>query len=457
MHRRIVLSGLATVAAATGGVLTGVTPASASSGGNINVVYQVQGGTNALTTLVNTAKTEFQKQYPGWTVTLTPITSPAENDYYTKLDLMNQSASTAPNVMYEDTFLVNSDVAAGYLAPIDSYLAKWSGWKEFSPAAQAAAKGANGHIYGVSMGTDTRGLYYNKQIFAKVGLPVPWHPTSWTQVLAAAETIKAKDPGVTPINVYGGVGEGEGSTMQGFEMFLYGTNNWLWDSKTAKWEKAGAGFQAALTQYQTIYVKDNLGPTVQTALSTQGWQTVQQGLMPTGKLGIDLDGSWVSSTYLSSGPKPWPQYSKVLGVAPMPTENGQGPGHVSLSGGWLLSVGSHGTSVQKQMAFNFITTALDQKNSLWYDVHGGQVATRADVASAPSYQNQGPLVATFSSFVPFTHFRPAFADYPKLSDEIQVITGQIMTGQQTPAQGVAAYNKYLISTVGASNVENAPA
>ena len=164
MHRRILISGLATVAAATGGVLTGVTPASASSGGNINVVYQVQGGTNALTTLVNTAKTEFQKQYPGWTVTLTPITSPAENDYYTKLDLMNQSASTAPNVMYEDTFLVNSDVAAGYLAPIDSYLAKWSGWKEFSPAAQAAAKGANGHIYGVSMGTDTRGLYYNKQI-----------------------------------------------------------------------------------------------------------------------------------------------------------------------------------------------------------------------------------------------------------------------------------------------------
>ena len=66
-------------------------------------------------------------------------------------------------------------------------------------------------------------------------------------------------------------------------------------------------------------------------------------------------------------------------------------------------------------------------------------------------------MATFSTFVPFTHFRPAFADYPKLSDEIQVITGQIMTGQQTPAQGVAAYNKYLIATVGASNVENAPA
>jgi multiple sugar transport system substrate-binding protein len=173
MHRRRVISGLATVAVATGGVLTAVSPASAS-GGTISVVYQVQGGTNALTTLVNTAKTEFQKQYPGWTVNLEPITSPAENAYYTKLDLMNQSSSTAPDVMYEDTFLVNSDVAAGYLAPLNSYLSSWSGWKEFSPAAQAAARGANGKVYGVSMGTDTRGLYYNKQVFAKAGLPVPW-------------------------------------------------------------------------------------------------------------------------------------------------------------------------------------------------------------------------------------------------------------------------------------------
>ena len=120
-----------------------------------------------------------------------------------------------------------------------------------------------------------------------------------------------------------------------------------------KWEMAGAGFKAALGVYQQIYQKDNLGPSVQTALSSQTWQTVQQGLMPGGKLGIDLDGSWVTSTYLPTGPKPWPQYTKALGVAAMPTQNGQGPGHVSLSGGWLLSVGSHATN--KQMAFNFVT------------------------------------------------------------------------------------------------------
>ena len=33
---------------------------------------------------------------------------------------MNRSASTAPDVLYEDTFLIKSDAEAGYLAPLDS-------------------------------------------------------------------------------------------------------------------------------------------------------------------------------------------------------------------------------------------------------------------------------------------------------------------------------------------------
>ncbi len=454
MRRRLLVTAVAALALTSGLALTAASAVSASSGGTIKVVYQIQGNNPALVVLMHTATTEFQKAYPGWTVALEPITSPAENDYYTKLDLMNQSASTAPDVMYEDTFLINSDVAAGYVAPVDSYLATWPGWKEFSKAAQAAARGADGHVYGVSMGTDTRGLWYNKAVLAKAGVALPWQPKTWADVLAVAEKIKATEPGVTPINVYGGTGNGEGTTMQGFEMFLYGTNNPLYDASTGKWEKAGAGFQAALGVYKTIYKTDNLGPSVRTALSTLDWQVAQQSLMPTGKLGIDLDGSWVGSTWLPTGPKPWPQWQSALGVAAMPTENGQAPGKVSMSGGWLLSVGSHATN--KQMAFNFITIALNQQNSLYYDIHAGQIATRADVAAAPSYKAQGHSAASFSSFVPFTHFRPAFTAYPKLSTEIQEITGEIMTGQETPAQGAAAYNKYLIATVGAKNVEAAP-
>ncbi len=455
MRRKFLVSGLAVMALSSGGTLTAVaSPAFASSGGTISVAYENYGTNITINTLMQKAKGEFQAKYPGWKVNLEPIAAP-ENAYYTKLDLMSSSASTAPDVLYEDTFLVNSDVAAGYLTPLGSYLSKWSGWSQYSAAAKAAAKSNDGHTYGVSMGTDTRGLWYNKQLLAKAGVAVPWHPKTWADVLAAAEAVKKAEPGVTPINIYSGVGTGEATSMQGFEMFLYGTNNPLYNTTSNKWEMAGTGFQSVLNVYKQAYTQ-NLALSPQAALNPNSGSTVAEQLLPQSKLAIDLDGSWVSSDWAPAskgGVAPWPQWSKVMGVAAMPTENGQGQGSVSMSGGWLLSVGSHATN--KQMAFNFITMALDYQNSLFYDIGAGQIASRADVAATPSYKASNASITAFSSFVPFTHFRPAFTAYPKLSNEIQVITGQVMTGQATPAQGVATYNKYLVSLVGKSAVQPA--
>ena len=90
MRRKFVLTGLATVGVATAGMLTAVTPVSASTGGVITVVYQVQGQVDPLRTLIETAAKEFAAKYPGWTIDPEPIANPAENAYYTKLDLMSR-------------------------------------------------------------------------------------------------------------------------------------------------------------------------------------------------------------------------------------------------------------------------------------------------------------------------------------------------------------------------------
>src|SRR5438270_9772382 len=55
---------------------------------------------------------------------LIPVNA-SEGDYYTKIDLLLRSASTAPDIVREDSFLVSSDVTAGYLRPLDKYLAAW--------------------------------------------------------------------------------------------------------------------------------------------------------------------------------------------------------------------------------------------------------------------------------------------------------------------------------------------
>lgn len=357
-------------------------------------------------------KTAYESAHPGSTVKLVPIEA-AENDYYTKLSLMNRSPGTAPDVMYEDTFLVNTDIAAGFLAPIDEYLAKWPDWSRFTEASKTAAKALDGKTYGVPMGTDTRALWYNKDLFAQAGISVPWEPKTWDDVLATARTVKAKLPGVTPLNVYSGKSAGEDATMQGLEMLLYGTQDTFYDDASKKWVTSSQGMLDSLGFIKTIY-GEGLAPAPQDALDPNFGNHVGTELLPGGKLAIDLDGSWISGNWLPSGAKPWPQWSTVLGQAAMPTQRGQAPGKTSMSGGWVLSVGAK--AKDKQAAFDFVSLALNKENSLAYDIAASQIAERANVAADPAYLAANPTLKFFTDLVQVTHFRPAYADYPHVSD-----------------------------------------
>ena len=443
-----------TIAAVAALTLSGAAACSSDSSGGgsksktITVAYQKFGAFIQMDEQMKKVKAAYEAAHTGYTVKLLPIEA-SENDYYTKLSLMNRSPSTAPDVMYEDTFLVNTDIQAGFLAPIDQYLSSWPDWSQFSDTAKTAAKALDGKTYGVPMGTDTRALWYNKDLFAKAGLTVPWQPKSWQDVLTAARTIKAKLPGVTPLNIYSGKAAGEGATMQGFEMLLYGTNNQLYDDSAKKWVASSPGFLDSLNVIKTVF-GDKLGPDQQDALNPNFGTSVSNELLPGGKLAIDLDGSWLSGAWLTGGAKPWPQWSTVLGQAAMPTQHGQAPGSTSMSGGWVLSVGSH--AKDKQAAFDYVSLSLNKENSQAYDIAASQIAERADVAADPAYLSSNPTLKFFTDLVQVTHFRPAYADYPHVSDAIQVAMEAVMTGQMTPEQAAAAYSDQVKAAVGADKV-----
>ena len=450
MSRKLI-GALAVAAVALGSVAgcsSGSSGGSSGGGGGgsktIKVAYEKFGTFVQMDQQMKLVKKEYEKAHPGYSVQLEPIQAD-ENDYYTKLNLMNRSSSTAPDVLYEDTFLVNSDIKAGYLAPIDSYVAKWSGWSQFSDAAKSSGKGTDGKTYGVPMGTDTRGLYYNKQLFAKAGLPTDWQPKNWNDILTAARTIKKKLPGVIPFNIYASKAAGEGATMQGLEMLLYGTKDTLWNSSSQKWIVQSKGLTDSFDFLHTIF-SENLGPSPQQELDTQWGTKLSSDLIPHGKVAIDLDGSWQTGNWKSTGAAPWPQYSKVLGVAAMPTENGAAPGKTSMSGGWLLSLGAK--SSNKQAAWDFIALALNKQNSLLYDNAASQIAERKDVANDPKYSNSDPFTPFFTSLVQYTHFRPAYASYPQVSDAIQQAMEAVMTNQSSVSDALKQFASTVQSAVG---------
>jgi len=433
----------ATVAAAT--ALTACGGGSGSDPDTVKVSFKqsTDNSIHVMDDYLGDVKKQFEKANPGKKVELVPIKAP-DSEYYTKLQQMLRSPKTAPDLVYEDTFLINSDITSGYLKPLDAYLAKWPDWNRFIDTAKAAAKAEDGHTYGVPDGTDTRGLWFDKDIFAKAGLPADWQPKTWDEVLDAARAIKRKVPDVTPLNVYTGKPAGEAAAMQGFEMLLYGTNDGttdpLYDASSKKWIAGGQGFEDALAFVETVY-REKLGPDVSTALDPNIQTIVRGDLLPKGKLGIDLDGSWLPQDWLEGSGHEWPEWSSELGLAYMPTQHGQAPGKVSMSGGWTWSIPAK--AANPDLAFDFIRTMQTKANAQkWYIANSG-IAVREDVAEDPAYVKAQPGIEFFTDLVATTHYRPAYPAYPKVSTAIQEAMEGVTTGDTSVADAAKGYDDTL--------------
>ncbi|SIN69722.1 extracellular solute-binding protein [Agromyces cerinus] len=441
-----VLAGVATVSAVAL-AFAGCSPA-ADDSKTITIVYQKTDGFVALDELFQKVKPEFEAANPGVTVELEPIVAD-EGDYATKLALMQQSAETAPDVFYEDTFRVRSDVDAGYLLNLDEYLDEWKDWEQFNEGAKEAGRADDGSVYAVPLGTDTRGIWYSKSVLEAAGVPLPWEPKSWEEILETARAVKAASPDKVAFNVYSGKPAGEGSVMQGFGMLMYGTDDTLYDAEEQKWVTGSEGFVDSLAFIETLY-GEGLAPAPDVALDGSMWQKLFGEWFPGGQIAGTIEGSWSPSFWKQGGSYEWPEYVDDIGVAAFPTQNGEGDGAVSLSGGWTLAVGAQ--SQNPDEAFDFLAMALDRENALEYNIANSQIAVRTDVAEDPAYLEANPFIGFFTDLVSVTHFRPATADYPQISAEIQAATEAVMTGQMSPEEAAAAYDQAVIGIVGDENV-----
>ncbi|MFI7388527.1 extracellular solute-binding protein [Streptomyces sp. NPDC049813] len=429
------------------GSLTACGGGSGSDANTIKVSFKqsMDNQIKVMDTYLAAMKKQFEKAHPGKKVELVPIKAP-DSEYYTKLQQMLRSPKTAPDLVYEDTFLINSDITSGYLRPLDEYLDKWADWDQFVDTAKSAAKAQDGKTYGVPDGTDTRGLWYDKGIFEKAGIATPWQPKNWAEVLDAARAIKKKVPDAVPLNVYTGKPNGEAATMQGFQMLLYGTDGAgagadpLYDSSSKKWIAGSKAFKDSLTFVDTVF-KEKLGPDVSDALDPN-WSTRVRGeMLPKGKLGIDLDGSWLPQDWLKGSGHEWPEWSQKLGLAPMPTQSGQAPGKVSMSGGWTWAVPAK--SGNPGLAFDFIKTMQTKANAQrWYIANSG-IAVRKDVAADPAYVQAQPGIKFFTDLVATTHYRPAYPAYPKVSTAIQEAMESVTTGDASVQKAAATYDEQL--------------
>ncbi|MDK2807345.1 MAG: multiple sugar transport system substrate-binding protein [Clostridiales bacterium] len=157
-----------------------------------------------------------------------------DSDYFTKLQTEMQDESTSPDVFFEDMFQLNTDVAAGYVADITAATEGWDDWNTaIIESLKEGTKGADEKTYAVPVSTDVRGLWYNKDVFEQAGLGRDWQPESWQDILDACAAIKSKcGEDVVPFWFACSNTEAEATSMNTFEMLLYGTGETLVDEST---------------------------------------------------------------------------------------------------------------------------------------------------------------------------------------------------------------------------------
>ncbi|MBN9737886.1 MULTISPECIES: extracellular solute-binding protein [unclassified Pseudonocardia] len=408
--------------------------------GDLRVSFQQWGSTEATANFLATAAAEFMAARPGTSVEIVPLVA-SENDYFTKNELMMASARTAPDVVYEDTFILKADIAAGYLRPLDDYVAGWPHWDAYYDVAKDAVRGEDGRVYAIPGPTDTRAVWYHRGVLERAGIPLPWNPRSWNDLLDTARTVRDRVPDVVPGVFYAGKAQGEKASLQGLQMLFNGTGSVLYDESTRRWTTGAEGMRSALGFLHTLFA-EGLGPPLEAALDPNFTETVYTSWMPEGTVGFVVDGNWITQNW-----DDWPEWPQELGLARMPTRHGQGSGFVTLSGGMAWSLPARAPDPDR--AWELLATMMDTRLATGWTIGDSKLANRRDVVSAPGYEDYSPVARFFTDLVPHADYRPALAPYPQISSAIQAATEAVMTGAASPADAADGYDAALTGIVGA--------
>ena len=382
------------------------------------------------------------KAEDGVTVTV-EINEPTEG--YTDQLLLDFSAGVGPDVFSVSADFLPDLVGAEVIAPLDDLLADWDEWENF-PQGMQEMPAYNGATYAVMYNTDTRVLFYRSDVLEEAGVELPFEPTSWDDIFAAAQTIKENVPDVIPMEVESGTVWGEGTTIDGFFMLFRGAGGTLLDTAENKWIVESSAILDAFTFYETMFGEEY--SEAEPFMEPEPWVFYLQEGVANGDVAMAVAVNVVWGLYAPDGPWAIENRDEVLDWSPMPARE---PGaainewdFIGMGGGWGWSMSS--TTENAELAWEFIQFMSSADNIGAYAEGVGGIPARAD-APADEFNE-----AMASEVLPYQSFRPAHPDYTRVSEQIQIATEKIMLGEATAAEAMTQFAEAVEEIVGSENV-----
>ena len=319
----------------------------------------------------------------------------------------------------------------------------WDGWDQIPDAVEALGE-FEGERYGIPVGTDGRVIFFNKKLFAQVGLPEDWQPTSWDEITAAAVSLKSL-PGVTPIQLNAGTAMTEATTMQGVLPLLAGTGSEIWAD--GKWQGGTDDVTAVLDLYQQIY-RGGLGdPVLQQAAKGRDKSFE---LFAQNKIGMlfESDYFWRSVVAPETGVAPMADRDTAVGWAKIPARTPgsgvDGQDFVSMSGGSIRLINPN--TEYPQQAWELLTF-MNSAEATKARLDGTAQITQREDVNAEVLAGDPMLGFVAEEVLPITRFRPGLAEYPRVSAALQQATADVVAGSGAE-EAAAGYQRALVEIVG---------
>ncbi len=361
-------------------------------------------------------------------------------------------AGVGGDILSFDGFWIPDFAEAGLLKPLKTVVGEevmqWEGWAK-TPAGLQAILAYKGEIYGYPRGTDVRVIWFRKDLLKQAGLPENWQPTSWEDILAAARQIKKALPEVTPLQLNAGKSMGEASTLQGYMMALLGAGHHIYDFENQKWIVRSKAILNTLNLYKTLFAE---------GLSEPRFQLTQDGrdqsflAFKEGKVAMLVEGDFFWRSVLVPGgttPASMADRDEKVAFAKMPAmmpgKGYNGQDFVTISGGTGYVINPNTKHAKEAWALMQVMFSKESFEAL--QALQPRIRPRTDVPVT----GDAVMSALAAEVLPLTTVRPALPTYSKVSEQVQLMTEAIVTGDKTPEQAMEDYATAVEGIVGKEN------
>jgi N,N'-diacetylchitobiose transport system substrate-binding protein len=420
---------LAGTAAGIAGCGSSSPSASTSSAPAKLVVWRMGASVPSQVTWMNGVVKQFHKNFPQYKKTKVVVDWIPWGNRTADWTNALSSGKGGPDI----TELGNTDTpgvaSEGALTAITSDVKSWSNGSDII-AGNLANDTVNGQNYAVPWFGGVRGIWYNKDQFAKAGISSP--PTTWAQLVSDAKALMKAYPGTY------GLGAPSNFT-NGIVSFIWGAGGQVAVQQGGKWvaqlnspkSEAGIKFYADLLLTEHVSPAKYIGQTELGAPGATSGGSDED--FAKGTLDMYIDGPWAKASLTAVSTKNEAQWASF----PIPSESGPNPAP-AFAGGSDLGVWAQ--SKNKSAAWDLLTAMDSPSNATTFANSQGFFPDFTSQLSNPTYASS-PLLSGFAKAAGYTQISPLNAKNWATADATDQIIPDMMKSLMQGANFTSTVNK----------------